>query len=216
MIIIKYGPWGIPGRWQIKQEIENSMADDKLVEIPKFKIDGFSLTMDFGATKPEWEKAGRLLGRLGKASTFWTGDWHIAGVNAGFTRGDLYDEAERLTGLGRETLQNAVWLSKSVTPERRRTDLTPSHHKEVAALDPQQQEKMLEQAATNHWTKRELHDHVQGKLPVSTIPAEPHVVRLARELFDWVQKARDIPLFADVVAAADKLATSGKRTDFPK
>jgi len=191
------------------------MADNKLVEIPKFIIEGYSLKMEGGTQKPEWVSAGRILGKIGKASTFWIGDWLALGMYAGFTRGDLYNEAERITGLGRETLQNAVWLANSVTPECRRTDLSPSHHKEVAALDPREQVKMLDQAALHHWSKRELHDQVQGKLPVSTLPPTPEAVKLAKELWNWVDKARKYSEFAAVIAAADELAQSGRRTDFP-
>jgi hypothetical protein len=195
------------------------MADDKLVEMRKFKMDGFSLTMERGAggaTKLEWESAGRFLGKVNRASMFLIGDWVLAGIDAGFTRGDVYDEVESITGLDNQTLRNAVYVSKHVLAQVRRADLPFYHHQMVAALPPEQQEKLLDQAATNNWTGRQLADVVQERIPVSTIPTEPHEVRLAHELFDWVQKARDIPLFADVVAAADKLATSGKRTDFSK
>jgi hypothetical protein len=192
------------------------MADDKLVRIPQFRIDGFALIMDHGTTKPQWENAGYVLGKWNKASMFLIGDWGLAGIDAGFTRGDVYDEMERITGLERATLYNAVNLAKSVNPGVRRTELSPSHHREVSALDPVQQEKLLDQAATNHWTRRKLHDVVQGKIPVSMIPTEPHAVKLARELWKWAAKARGVEVFADVVAAADKLASSGKRTEFPK
>jgi hypothetical protein len=190
------------------------MADDKLVEIPKFKIDGFSLTMDFGATKPEWESAGRVLAKFHRASIFLIGDWHIAGVNAGFTRGDLYDEAMAITGLDRATLYNAVNLAKSVNPGVRRTDLSPSHHREVASLEPAQQEKMLEQAALNHWTRQELADRVQERIPEHATPTEAREVTGARILWHFAQTYRDMDIFSGVVTAIDALATSGKRTVF--
>ena len=192
------------------------MTDDKLVEIPRFTIQGLSLTMEGGTKKPDWISAGQRLAQFHRASTFLIGDWYLAGVFAGFTRGDLYDDAEKITGLDRETLQNAVWLSNSVTPERRNSDLSPSHHKEVAALDPLQQVKMLEQAATNHWSKRELHDHVQGKLPAPLRAPTPEKVTLGEELIAWADKARKYDEFKEVVAAADKLFTTGSRTIFPK
>jgi hypothetical protein len=169
-----------------------------------------------GATKPEWEAAGRILGKVHRASAFLIGDWHIAGVSAGFTRGDLYDEAEKITGLDRQTLYNAVNLSKCVTASSRRTDLPVGHHEAVVGFSPETQVKLLEQAATNHWTRQQLRDVAQARRYVPTIPTTPLDVQLGIELFEWVEKARPLPIFAEVVAAVDKLATSGIRTDFPK
>jgi hypothetical protein len=169
-----------------------------------------------GATKTDWEAAGRFLGKIGKASTFWIGDWHIAGVSAGFTRGDLYDEAEKITGLDRGTLYNAVNLAKSVHAGVRRTDVSPSHHMEVAALNSIQQKKLLDQAATNHWTRRQLRDVVQDKLPKPLQAPTPEKVILGEELIAWTDKARKYDEFKEVVAAVDRLFTTGSRTIFPK
>jgi hypothetical protein len=44
-----------------------------------------------------------------------------------------YDEAERLTGLEYQTLNDYVWVADSVEISRRREILSFSHHKEIAA-----------------------------------------------------------------------------------
>ena len=195
------------------------MADIKPFDVPRFKLDGLSLTMEWGTTKPEWESAGRILGKLNKANTFWIGDWHIAGVSAGFTRGDLYDEAERITGLDRETLYQAVNLCKHVLGAQRRMDLSPSHHVAVAALPPAQQEKFLEQAVANKWSHKKLRDVVQGRFspePEEIEMSESPLVRGIRYFIAGANEFRDIDEFATVIAAIDELATRGQRTDFPK
>ncbi len=192
------------------------MTDDKLVKIPQFKIEGFSLTIEHGTTKPQWENAGYLLGKFHRASTFWIGDWGLAGINAGFTREDVYDEMQKVTGLDRQTLYDAVHLAKSVSAGKRRTDLTASHHMAVASLDPFQQEKLLEQAARNNWTRQQLRDVVQDKLPIPLQAPTPEKVILGEELVTWTDKARKYDEFKEVVEAADKLFTTGSRTIFPK
>ena len=46
-------------------------------------------------------------------------------------------------------------MSENIETVRRRTVLSWSHHREVAALPPAQQDKLLDEAEEEGWTRRE-------------------------------------------------------------
>lgn len=95
-------------------------------------------------TYEEWAAFAKPLGALVKQSLWLLGDWLIAGEQR---FGEMYAQALDLTGLDYDTLRTAKWLAGRFPPERRRDNLTWSHHREVAALPVEQQERLLDLAA---------------------------------------------------------------------
>lgn len=69
------------------------------------------------------------------AITFWIGDWVRFGEAKKYISSDKYDQAESVTGLERKTLQNAAYLSESISSSRRREELTPAHQGEHIGLE---------------------------------------------------------------------------------
>lgn len=93
-----------------------------------------------------WLRTGLRLGTLSRCNQWWLGDW----MRYGTARwGEKYKEAARITGLDPHTLRNIAYVAGSIGVSRRRDKLTWSHHAEVSALEPEEQEKWLVRAETD-------------------------------------------------------------------
>jgi len=57
----------------------------------------------------------------------------------------MYAQAIEETGLDYDTLKAEKWVSSNFEMVRRRTNLTWSHHREVASLEPKQADRLLAQ-----------------------------------------------------------------------
>jgi N6-adenosine-specific RNA methylase IME4 len=101
----------------------------------------------------EWLEVGRGLRALEGAVQWWVGDWLSYGERK---YGEKYTEAVAATGYAYATLNAARWVAQRIEPVRRRTSLSWSHHKEVAALGVAEQEVLLGAAETEGWTRNEL------------------------------------------------------------
>jgi hypothetical protein len=102
---------------------------------------------------PEWVAAGLSLGEMGRISNWWVGDW----LRYGTTRwGEKYVEAARITGLDGKTLRNLVYVASRFDVSRRRDKLTWSHHAEVAAISPAEQDYWLSRAADDRLSVADL------------------------------------------------------------
>jgi hypothetical protein len=96
-------------------------------------------------TYPEWADQGRWLGTIGRCSQWWLGDW----IRYGTARyGEKYTEAAKLTDYEVHSLRNMAYVaSRFPDVSRRRDKLSWSHHAELAALNPEEQDKWLSRAA---------------------------------------------------------------------
>jgi hypothetical protein len=117
----------------------------------------------------EFEVLLRTLGSMAKGHQWWVGDALVYGE--GRYGPDVFQAAGD-SGLEEHTLVNWRWVASRVAPSRRRDDLSFTHHEAVARLDESQQEAMLETAATEKWSTRELREAVSIKFPQSRL-AEP-------------------------------------------
>jgi hypothetical protein len=80
---------------------------------------------------------------MSRVSNWWVGDW----LQYGAARwGEKYSEAARITGYDVKTLRNIAYVAKRFDLSRRRDNLTWTHHTEVAALAPEQQDEWLDRA----------------------------------------------------------------------
>lgn len=96
---------------------------------------------------------------MSRCSQWWLGDW----VRYGTTRwGEKYKEAARITGYDVKTLRNIVYVAEQVEVSRRRDNLTWSHHAEVCALGPEEQDKWLDLAASQRMTVADLRIELRG------------------------------------------------------
>ena len=108
----------------------------------------------------EWVRQGSRLGALGRACNWWLGDWVRYG-NARY--GERYETATRTTGYEIQSLMNMAYVASRFEPSRRRETLSWSHHAELAALDPEEQELWLDRAEAEKLSVLAL--RIERKLP---------------------------------------------------
>jgi hypothetical protein len=83
------------------------------------------------------------ISQIREVSRFWLGDL----LNAGEQRyGEKYAQALDVTGLDYGSLRNITSLSSRFPIERRRPELTWTHHNAVAALDPETADELLQKS----------------------------------------------------------------------
>lgn len=105
------------------------------------------------------ERAVGLLGYLGQGVPWWIGDILLAGERA---YGERYAQLEvAMQGYTPETLKDLCWVAERIPPARRREKLSWSHHREVAALEPAHQDRLLARAEKEGWTKSRLREAAQ-------------------------------------------------------
>src|SRR4051794_41673362 len=120
----------------------------------------------------EWSQSGRRLGIIGRGTGWWIGDW----VNYGNARfGERYVRAARITGYDVQTLMNMVYVASRFEPSRRRQNLSFSHHAELAALDPEDQDYWLERAEAERLSVRCLREEVRRARRLVEAEAEPEL-----------------------------------------
>lgn len=122
------------------------------------------LTLDPGMEIERWMEIGNFLGSIHRASSWFLGDWILFGEAA---YGEMYSQAVDDLGLEYKTCANTVYVCRAVSPAVRRSDLSFSHHAEIAKLKPTNQRRYLALAKKNGWTKVQLREAIKngGALP---------------------------------------------------
>ncbi len=110
------------------------------------------LALPEGLSFDEWQAIGERLRVASAACLWWVGDWLAFGERR---YGEAYAQALDDTEWEYETLRAAKWVAEKIESVRRRT-LSWSHHKEVAALEAGDQDRLLDQAVAENWTRSEL------------------------------------------------------------
>ena len=80
--------------------------------------------------KDQWIKAGEMLATVDQSKQWWLGDWW----NAGVAWGDGKDACDRI-GIEYQSTQDCGSVSNAFQFSRRREKLTFTHHREVCALE---------------------------------------------------------------------------------
>lgn len=138
--------------------IDDSMAtvggSDVAVQLGPFMMTRIGLRpSEVNIPFEEWERVGSMLGFLDKATPFMIADW----INYGDGEyGEKAAQAIEATQLGVRTIDQYVWVGKSVPLDRRVEGLTFAHHRAVAALTAAQQKKWLAAALENDWPSGRL------------------------------------------------------------
>ena len=90
--------------------------------------------------------------------------WWIADllISAESIYGEQFSQLEHAAHkLSAQTLSNRCSIARRVPPERRRQPLSLSHHAEVAYLDPTEQDRYLDEAERNQWTRAQLREAIR-------------------------------------------------------
>ena len=99
---------------------------------------------------------------MGESVNWWIGDLLVFGY-------DKFGEDKTLQAINAtrkkpDTLSSYKWVAESIEPARRRQELSWSAHKEVAMLDPCEQDRMLQMAVDHHLSSREIRKMCKGEL----------------------------------------------------
>lgn len=113
--------------------------------------------------------------------------------------GDLLDQGERLYGedfaqalaaadYADETVRCCGWVARRIPPVRRRTGLSWSHHREVASLDAPAADALLDRAAAEGLSSRDLRRLARPlPAPPQTLPERTQAADGATPDFDaWL------------------------------
>jgi len=111
-----------------------------------------------GMSFADWLAYGRKLGVMGRSAGWWIGDWLAYGNHA---FGERYARASRITGYDAQTLMNMAYVASRFHPSRRRGKLSWSHHAEIAAMQPDEQDHWLERAETDRLSVRCLRESIR-------------------------------------------------------
>lgn len=106
----------------------------------------------------DWLQIGNKLKQIEGAVMWWLGDW----LNYGeATYGEKYSQALEATEYEYQTLADASYVSSAVHFSRRLENLSFWFHREVASLEPQDQDRFLDLAESQNLTIRELRQQVK-------------------------------------------------------
>jgi hypothetical protein len=108
-----------------------------------------------------WVACGKRLVQVRSASSWWIGDWMRYG-NAQY--GEKYGAASLATGYDRQTLMNLAYVASRFPVERRRANVSWSHHAELAALPQAEQEAWLDRVERDRLSVRSLREEARREL----------------------------------------------------
>jgi len=131
------------------------MTDDTIpiTLSPKYEIMPTGLAIREPLTFAEWLDCGHVLWRIKQSVQWCIGDWVLYGERQ---YGEMYAQALEDTHYQYGSLRNLVSLAGKIELSRRHDNLSWSHHSAVAALEVGEQDRMLDEAEANGWTREEL------------------------------------------------------------
>ncbi|HUE14980.1 MAG TPA: hypothetical protein VMR25_12495, partial [Planctomycetaceae bacterium] len=132
-------------------------------------------------TFDKWLEFGTSTKIVEDACRWQIGAWALFGERK---FGEAYSQA--ITADNAETIRQRRWVYERVPAERRREDLSWSHHRAVAVLDvPEQQDELLALAHANGWTVATLNAAVKETKATGQIsqPPAPEPAAEATTLF---------------------------------
>jgi hypothetical protein len=191
---------------------------DKVNAVPRRRpggaVEGRILTTPVGLAFPRdvtfesWEQAGQRISRLASSSAWYLGDWLVYGQDRYTGR---YRRAVEAVGLDYQTLRNYAWIARKFEASRRRPGLPFQHHAEVAALPPAEQDRWLDLAEREGWSRTVLRRALrEGRDPGVKPPRAvmPRVSAAGDVVDRWrrAAMAANADFEAWIVAALDRAA----------
>lgn len=102
-----------------------------------------------------WSSGFGRIAYMRDMSRFWIGDLLIFGESQE-KWGERYTQAINATGLDYQTLRNFTALSKKFAPDRRRPELTWTHHRAVAGIEMSAADLLLQRAIDEELSAQDL------------------------------------------------------------
>lgn len=106
----------------------------------------------------DWEQLGAALFTVGRAHSWWIGDWWAYGEAR---YGERASQVLKQDEMDFQTFANMGWVARRIETSRRREVLSWSHHAEVAARESAEQDRWLDLAETEGWTREQLRTEIR-------------------------------------------------------
>jgi hypothetical protein len=131
-----------------------SARNHNLLAIPKgIEVSPVGLKITARLSYEQWEDMVGGLQRIHRSILWLIGDALCYGEQRW---GEKYSQAIEATGYAVQTLMNAKWVSSRVEFSYRKENLSWTHHLQVAALEPDEQRRFLQEAVDHDWGVQEL------------------------------------------------------------
>lgn len=144
------------------------MTDIVKLENKHFSFAKTGLIINGQPNYEQWEAFGCALKHLEGAVHWWIGDWVNFGESA---YGEKYSQAIGATGFAYGTLRDDAWVAGQYELSRRRDKLEWGYHREVANLSIDEQNRLLDRAEQEGWTRHQLREAKKALLPAPELPA---------------------------------------------
>jgi len=121
---------------------------------------------------------------------------------------ERYAQAMDLFPYEYQTLRNAAWVARSVPMSRRRDTVPWSWYQEVASLDGEKQEELLDRGEAQEWTRDDLRIAVgieKGRVPDRFSVLLGRAIDVVRDLRTVAQTERAIDALGIVLASLEDL-----------
>ena len=121
-------------------------------------------------TYEQWEGTGIVFRVFEKATQWALGDWDRIGEQL---FGEDASQALDAADYENKSFRNMRWVAGKIEMSRRRDNLSWSHHEAVAALPPERQDELLDEAEAEGLSVRALRALVNPKIDDPPKPLEP-------------------------------------------
>lgn len=133
-----------------------------------------------GLSFEEWSEFGDRLATHDTSLRWAIGDWILYGTDHYGAKAVMLAAA---TGLAEQTIAHTLTVCRAIPPERRRPELTFTHHEEVKAQRPEVQDALLQQAIDEQLSCSVVRSLVQQmgedrRSAVDSKKPDIHVIRL--------------------------------------
>ncbi len=108
---------------------------------PPYEYREHALIVAPGLSWEAWTSIWATVDRIHKSSSFYVGDALLAGQRE---FGERFSQVVDVKYL--EPQRGAMWVCSKIEPSRRREDLSFSFHRELAAMDPEEQDRWIREA----------------------------------------------------------------------
>lgn len=156
--------------------------EDGTLQVSNIEIHNIGLQFPGQITEEEYQIFGETLLQFNTAFQWIIGDFLAYGVDSNY--GMAKDFAERL-GVKSDTVNQWTWVCRQVEFSIRIENLSFNHHLLVAKFEPNQQQKLLQEASENRWSFRRLKEEIEGKSTTeNTSPIYTRVMKMSDTLTD--------------------------------
>lgn len=153
------------------------------------------LTLPPGLDYEAWEQIGTALQQMEKSVMWWIGDWLRYGERA---YGESYTQAIETTGRSYQSCANAKYVAGRIEFSRRRENVSWSHHAEVAALEPAEQDVWLNTCEQDDISRNQLRQEVQRAKMLASLPAPTEHANVVTDICELVRRGEKFgTIYAD-------------------